>query len=412
MPVYHGKLLELKAIKKISHKIFLQVRLSCDEDHDIYLEIDEFTSENISTNIENDRNYKYRLSFNNHFDTVRKEYISTLTRTYLSHSDKISFSCSEEYINMLTSIKNIQDINDLDKLNFISRDLESVDAKHEQPELTQNIKNKVNIQKSLRFISLSLSAIFIIFLGYLIVISSDQSNINKEALAESIQLDNEVNTKEDKSLDLNDNISLDDTFLNQSNVNFIELDQTITYSLTKGNVALTFDDGPSQYTTEIVDVLKKHGIGGTFFFTGKNAKRYPDNVKYVQSNGYTVGSHSINHLNMPTLSYADQEFELVQSIELLKEITNAEITLFRPPYGSFNEHIKDLINENKYKMVLWDNDPEDWKTRNSDRIFDDIQNSNVSGSIILLHESQAVIDALPNIIEYLQQLDLEIVNLK
>ena len=63
-------------------------------------------------------------------------------------------------------------------------------------------------------------------------------------------------------------------------------------------------------------------------------------------------------------------------------------------------------------MVLWNNDPKDWKTRNSDRILDDIQSSDVSGSIILLHESQAVIDALPNIVEYLQQFDLEIVNLK
>lgn len=418
MTVYHGKLLELKAIKKVSQKIFLQVRLSCKENLDIYLEIDEFTSKNISINIEGNKNYKYRLSFNNYFDTARKQYISTLTRTYLNHSDNISFSCSEEYINMLASIKDIQDISDLDKLSFISRNLESIDGKQEQLELTQDIKSKVNIQKPLRLILLSLGAIFIIFFSYLNIISSNETNIHKKVLAESIKLGNEVNTKEDESLDLTDYIldkdsmSSEDIFLNQSNINFIELDETITYSLPKGNVALTFDDGPSQYTTEIADVLKKYGIGGTFFFTGKNAERYPDSVKYVQSNGYSIGSHSINHLNMPTLSYTDQEIELLQSIELLKKITNVEITLFRPPYGSFNEHIKDLINGNKYKMVLWNNDPKDWKTRNADRILDDIQSSDVSGSIILLHESQAVIDALPNIIEYLQQFDLEIVNLK
>ncbi len=236
--------------------------------------------------------------------------------------------------------------------------------------------------------------------------------VNDKVLAQSIQLNNDVDTEHIEKLYSTNNIVVQNVSTDQINIPFIELDETITYSIEDGTVALTFDDGPSQYSMEIVDMLKKYEVGGTFFFIGQNIKKYPEHVKYVQSNGYSIGSHSLNHIDMPTTSYANQEKELVQSIELLEEITNEEVTLFRPPYGSFNKHIKDLIHENQYKMVLWNNDPEDWKTRDADKIFDDIQNSQISGSIILLHESQAVVDALPRIIEYLQQLDLKIVNLK
>lgn len=418
MPVYHGKLLKLKAVKKSCKKFFLQVVLSFEEDLDIYLEIDEFTSENISAIIEVDKKYKYRLSFNNYFDTSRKQHISTLTRTYLEQSDNISFSCSEEYINMLSSIKNIENIDDLDKLSFISKNIETIYEKQEEQVLTQDIKNKVTFNKSPQLIIFSLSVLFIMFFGYLNQISSSEAKIHREALAESIQLSTEVATKQDEFLGLNDgrldsdNIILEKVLLEESNVDSIELNQTITYHIPKGSVALTFDDGPSKYSTEIVDVLKKYDVGGTFFFVGRNVERYPDNVQYVHTNGYSIGSHSINHYNMPTLSYANQEIELIESIKLLEEITNSEINLFRPPYGAYSNNLMDLVIQNKYKMVLWNNDPKDWETRNADKIFDYIQNSDISGSIILLHESQAVVNALPKIIEYLQQLDLQIVNLQ
>lgn len=413
MPVYHVKLLELKSIKKVSNKRFLQVKFAFNEDLDIYLEIDEFTSKNISAAIEGDKKYKYRLCFKNYYDTSREQNIASLTRTYLNHSDNISFSCSEEYINILNSIREIKDISDLDKLSCVSRNLPSIDEGQEEQEFIQDMKNSVNIKRLPLFATFSFGAILIILFTCLTIFSLNEVKISKEALAGSIELHNEVIIGQDQFLDLDDDIILlEEGSLEKSNINFIELDEIITYGIPQGNVALTFDDGPSKYTMEIVNILKEYEIGGTFFFVGKNVERYTDSVRYAQSNGYSVGSHSTNHYNLPNLSYEDQEIELVQSIELLKNITNSEITLFRPPYGSYSEHLMDLIDDNGYKMVLWNNDPQDWKTRNSDTIFHDIKNSEVSGSIILLHESQAVIDALPNIIEYLQQSDLKIVNLE
>jgi len=193
---------------------------------------------------------------------------------------------------------------------------------------------------------------------------------------------------------------------------FVELDNPVSYNIPEGYVALTFDDGPSKYSKEIVDILKEYGIGGTFFFIGLNVKKYPEHVKYIHSNGYSIGTHSMNHSNLPTLSNEKQEKELIQSSQLIESLTGEKLSLFRPPYGAMNQNVKDLANQYGYKIILWNNDPEDWRNKDADAIVNHIKNTDISGSIILLHESQAVIDALPRIINYLKEQNLEIVSLK
>ena len=192
----------------------------------------------------------------------------------------------------------------------------------------------------------------------------------------------------------------------------IELDEAVTYGLPEGSVALTFDDGPSPYSAGIVDVLKEYEVGGTFFFIGYNVARYPDAVKYVHQNGYSIGSHSMDHAKMTDLSCEKQEYEMVQSIRSIEDIIKERVFLFRAPFGSFDEQVENLAREYQYKLVLWNNDPKDWKTRNADQIFLHIHDTELSGSIILLHESQAVVDTLPRVIEYIQKQDLEMVSLR
>ncbi|MNM93967.1 Peptidoglycan-N-acetylglucosamine deacetylase [compost metagenome] len=198
---------------------------------------------------------------------------------------------------------------------------------------------------------------------------------------------------------------------NESAIASEVLAEAVTYSIPKGRVALTFDDGPSKYTKDIVDILKEHEIGGTFFFVGKNVGHYSDSVKYVHNNGYSIGNHSMNHRNLVKLSNEKQEYEILDSNKLLEELIQEKVVLFRPPYGSKNAVTKEILIKNDKKMVLWNTDPEDWKSRDANAIYQAIAKSKVNGSIILLHESQATIDALPKIIKYLQSKQLEIVNL-
>jgi peptidoglycan-N-acetylglucosamine deacetylase len=410
MSVYHGKVLELIAIEKNNDILYLHIKFFFEQEVEFFWEIDSDTAENLMVITKFDENQKYRLSLHSTFDAIKKQYISILTKTYRDKSDRICFSCSEDYNYNLDSIKNTRSINDLNKLPFISINLSTIDEKLKKDQNDAVIPNGSKFP--FKWVSVPLISLMLVMLfGY-----SNNSFLNKAA-SNNTDISNtkveasEVNLKNKKTF-VAPGTKLVTKKSMQSSLPYIKLDDSLTYSLPEGYVSLTFDDGPSKYTMKIVDILKKYKVGSTFFFIGVNVKKHPDYVQYVQSNGYSIGSHSMDHVQMSTLSYEEQKDELLQSIKAIEDITNEKVVLFRPPYEAINNQTKDVIRDYHEKMILWNRDTEDWKTRNSSKIFNYVRNTNTSGSIILLHESQAVIDALPKIIERLQQQNLKIVSLQ
>lgn len=438
MSDYNIKILELIGIEDIDNKYYLKINLTFEKTTEILLEVDEYTAIGIMNIVQFNNKNKYRLSFKDFYDDSKKQHLAAITKTFRDKSEILHFSCSKEYINKLYAIKNIEDINDLDKLSFVLREFPAVDK---EIEFSNKDKYYGFSHISVAIIGLALILLFSQISHFYI----NKIDFNKSVLAESIKVDvqkseefeyelisyynNHINNIEE-NLDLYGDESVEDENLiekdenieneisieNTSNLDnyipLIELEGTVICSLPEGKVALTFDDGPSKYTKEIIDILKEYNVGGTFFLVGYNAEKYPDYVHYIHSNGYTIGSHSMNHLNMKKLPYEKQKNEVMDCVEALKKIIDEDIILFRPPYGSYNKQLIDLVTDHEYKVVLWNNDPEDWKTKDADKILESIKNSNTSGAIILLHESQAVVDSLPKIIEYLQEQNLEIVNLK
>ncbi|CAH2717447.1 hypothetical protein BACCIP111895_04639 [Neobacillus rhizosphaerae] len=413
MAVYHGKVLELVAIEKSNEKSYLRIKLSFEQEAELFWNVDSETAENLMTISQFDENHKYRLSLHTTLDTIKKHYISFITRTYRDKSDRIYFTCSSDYKNDLDSIKNTQSINDIKKFSFLSTNLSAIDEKKIEQ---TNEQNKLVISKgyklSFKWVIISMiSVIFYLLFGY-----SNNSYLNKTSINKATMPIGEIETTE-VNLENKKNIftpvnKFEKDKSTQSSLPYIELDDLITYSIPEGYVSLTFDDGPSKYTEAIVDILKKYKVGGTFFFIGVNVKKHPYSVRYVQSNKYSIGSHSMNHLKMSDLSFEKQEDEIIQATKAIEDITNEKVVLFRPPYGALNNQTKNIIHNYHDKMILWNMDPKDWKTRDTDKIYNDIHNTEASGSIILLHESQAVIDALPKIIEHLQEQNLKIVSLQ
>jgi len=431
---YREKLLELKSIYSESDNYFLKVRLSFGQDTEMIWQIDEYTAKSLQSIAQFDDKCKYRLSLNSHNNSNQNSYKGILTKTYLDQSNSFYFLCSEKYVNDLAAIKDCQDISELDKntFSFINLTIHGyIDGdKKESSELNTHKSFIADLRQNFIPTVGIIMATILIFLGCIYI------KLYEKALAQPIQLDSEVQIVEQniepnkneviQEAGLNDKIDIGQNTLLESKVYAaeetplsieadipaFELKDMITYSLPEGYVALTFDDGPSEHSLSIMKILEQYGVGGTFFFTGYNVNKYPDYIQSIYSSGYSIGSHSISHTDMANISYEDQERELVQSIDSLESIVNNEVVLFRPPYGSYNQNLKSLLTDNQYKMVLWNNDPKDWKTRDAVKIYNNIKNSNVSGSIIVLHECQATVDALPSIIEYLKELNLKIVSLK
>ena len=177
-------------------------------------------------------------------------------------------------------------------------------------------------------------------------------------------------------------------------------------------IALTFDDGPSQYTEPMLDIFKEKGIHVTFFNIGVQAAEMPKVVQRMIDEGHQVGNHSNTHPNMPKMSTEALRAELESSFENnAKGGSNSR--MFRSPYGAFTnkdwDRAGDLISTN----VLWDIDTLDWKLPGAQAIHDTVLSHAHNGAIALMHTGggnrQQDIDALPSIIDDLKAQGYEFV---
>ena len=149
-------------------------------------------------------------------------------------------------------------------------------------------------------------------------------------------------------------------------------------------IALTFDDGPSKYTSELLDGLAVRGAKATFFFVlVPTLSAIPDLLKRIASEGHQLANHTYSHKQLTKLSAADMENEINGCRNLLVAAGGENTYYIRPPYGSYNDTLKSVAGA---PLVLWSVDPEDWKYRDADVVTNNIMSTVKDGDIILLHD--------------------------
>lgn len=174
---------------------------------------------------------------------------------------------------------------------------------------------------------------------------------------------------------------------------------------TEKQVAISFDAAwGADKTKQIVDICKEYNVRATFFLVGFWVDKYGDMVEYINNNGFEIGTHSNTHPDMVKLSANDQDMELKKSIKLITDITGKEIELFRAPFGSYNNSLLDIAENNNLKTIQWDVDSLDWKGLSAEAITTRILNGVKNGSIILCHNnSDHIVEALPMILDRLSK---------
>ena len=166
-------------------------------------------------------------------------------------------------------------------------------------------------------------------------------------------------------------------------------------------VALTFDDGPSRYTKDIIDTLKSNNVNATFFVLGNKIEIYKDIISESIKNGNEIGNHSYNHKWLSKLSTNELLDQINKTQDILKETVNYTPTCFRPTYGSVNNRIRKSIN---LSITLWTIDTKDWKINSVDRIVERAIKDIEDGDIILMHDIfQRSSEALKKIIPRLKE---------
>lgn len=168
-------------------------------------------------------------------------------------------------------------------------------------------------------------------------------------------------------------------------------------------IAITFDAAyGSEETLEILNILKQKNIPATFFLVGFWVEKYPDLVKELDNAGIEIGSHSNTHPYMSKLSADQIRVELETSKNLITNITGKPVTVFRPPYGDYNDTLLTVAEEVGLKTIQWSVDSLDWKGLTTSEMLARINPDIAPGGIILFHNnSDHIVEALPVIIDTL-----------
>ena len=168
-------------------------------------------------------------------------------------------------------------------------------------------------------------------------------------------------------------------------------------------VAISFDAAwGADKTEKIMEICDEFGVKATFFLVGMWVEKYPDMVKKINDNGFEIGTHSNTHPDMTKLSADSQKLELETSINLIKNITNKPVEIFRAPFGAYNDTLISTAESLDLITIQWDVDSLDWKGLSAMEINNRVLNGVRNGSIILCHNnSDHILDALPIMLDRL-----------
>ena len=163
-------------------------------------------------------------------------------------------------------------------------------------------------------------------------------------------------------------------------------------------------------TIPILDILDKYNVKTTFFLVGGWVDKYPEMLKEIVSRGHEIGNHSDTHPHMSQQSEADIRKELHNMSDKVEKLTGVRPTLFRPPYGDYNNRVVTVSRAEGYECVQWSIDSLDWKDRGTADIIKQCTYRVQPGDIVLFHnDSNDIVNALPTVIEHYQQLGYTII---
>ncbi|KRD62937.1 polysaccharide deacetylase [Flavobacterium sp. Root935] len=185
-------------------------------------------------------------------------------------------------------------------------------------------------------------------------------------------------------------------------------------SETQKKIALTFDDGPSEFTLEVLSLLKKYNAKATFFCIGKNIEKHPEILKQIIAEGHLVANHSYSHSKFFDFYNARQiKEEIEKTDELLERFTSKKINFFRPPYGVTTPSIRRALNITRHKVIGWNIRSLDGGTKNKELIFNRIIQRVSPGGIVLLHDtaSHSVL-VLEQFLQFLEQNNYEVISIE
>jgi len=174
-------------------------------------------------------------------------------------------------------------------------------------------------------------------------------------------------------------------------------------------IALTFDDGPGEDTSDILAVLKEAQVHATFFLCGANVERHPALARRIADEGHEIGNHTYSHPRLLGRTPGKILLEIDRAQKTIAHHSGRKPELFRPPYGLRWFGLFPILEQQGLRAVMWSVNGRDWKTV-PEKITERILRETHPGAIILLHDGlpprehgsrKATVEALPVILRLL-----------
>jgi len=172
-------------------------------------------------------------------------------------------------------------------------------------------------------------------------------------------------------------------------------------------VALTFDDGPSLYTPQILAILERYRVPATFFLIGYNVVVFPQFVRDEVRAGEEIGNHTYNHVDLQSYSTPQVVAQLARNQAVIHRAAGVTPHWFRPPYMDVDSRIVGIAAALGLRTVTWSVDPRDWALPGVPYIVQTALNNIQPGSVVIMHDGggnrSETVSALPTIIRDLKK---------
>lgn len=310
-----------------------------------------FSNKQVNTNIDID----YPV-FKNNKDVIIKRYLKDVNTKNITNI-KYEIGKSNDYTTVLFKFYNKDNLENVETLIFNKNKRISLQELFDIDKLKSAIESYENNKEKLTDANIN-------------ILFNDKSTtfyIKENENIKNLEIvNNELKDASKISLNLDDNYHKEHTIIKDAKL-----------------VAFTFDDGPSKYTLDIVNILEEYNATATFFEVGYNIKAYPEITKEVSDRGFEVANHTTDHSKLTKLTEAKYLSKINDNNALFKELTGKDMPYLRPPYGSYNDKIKANAG---VPIVTWSLDTRDWESRNKDKVIEMVINNIKEGDIILFHD--------------------------
>lgn len=226
-----------------------------------------------------------------------------------------------------------------------------------------------------KLLTITLAFIIILSMGK---VSADVQDINIQGSNDNIKNNIEENIQNETPILGNSQYSITEA---QGPITEDKTDRIIDPN--KPMIAVTYDDGPSIYTPEILDVLKENNSVASFFVLGQSVYNNGDILNRMIVEGNQIGNHTYNHKNITTISDEELYKQVQGTDDLIYMTTGYTPTVMRPPYGSTNVETNKKITK---PLIHWSIDTKDWENKNVEMIKNSILENVKDGDIILMHD--------------------------